>query len=127
MKKFNQVSQKLSAAVAVGVFAASAFMLSACGGGDGEDRSESAQRDMVKRYYNTRLLSFEESKKEVGLKIFDCFEDFRSKESHSRYRFTKDESGNIKVIVMNFVNGTMAPSERSISVDELKAQKPECF
>ena len=131
MKRFNQASQKLSAAVAVSVLAASAFMLSACGGGE-----DKAIESLIKKENpNALLLSFDEAKKEVGLTDKECLREEVRGGGYSYYYFVKIDN-EIKFVDVYFSKDNK-PSMvgryfRNVDLlktqnDEFREPKPECF
>ena len=136
MKKFNQVSQKLSAAVA-GAFAASAFMLSACGGGSGggSDYSKTetrAKTQVEKRYPNAKIFSFSESKKEFGIKD-ECLTEKRTENSTINLHFIKTTDGEILVFEVKYDKKMEKEGFGGLSlggtytIDEFKQRNPNCF
>ena len=103
MKKFNQVSQKLSAAVAASVFAASAFMLSACGGGS--PKIDNKDLALIKeKYPNSQILSYAEAEKELdafgnkpkNITIEKCF-----KKHYPNSYFVKMSDGKVVAITIS--------------------------
>ncbi len=135
MKKFNQVGQKLSAAVAVSVFAASAFMLSACGGGESK-----AESFVKKEYPNAKILSFSEIQKEFGLKDKECLmkeKKFAGKKgvTISYAYFFIEENGKFEIleVMTNSENGeskigtTYSNDNMMNNFEYFKTQNAKCF
>ena len=120
MKKFNQVSQKLSAAVAASVFAASAFMLSACGGGD-----DSQKQAILKKYPNAKILSFSEIQEKFGVKDKNCLVG----KSSGYYFVEKEQGGELVVlsVLTNEKSGVSGVSGTEYSIDDIKGLKSQCF
>ncbi len=108
----------MSAAVAVSVFAASAFMLSACGGDS--PKIDSKDLALIKeKYPNSQILSYAEAEKEldkVGLKptnvsVQKCFE----KNYTSSYFIKIDEE--VKVVKAVEVKFEKAPNELGTRIE----------
>ena len=126
MKKFNQVSQKLSAAVAVGVFAASAFMLSACGGGEFEPSNDEEKQDLAVikgAHPDAKILSYDAAKKELDSTSSRDFKKCITSNGEDMHYFAKMPSGEIKV----FEVYNQEPQLREKPLKNLKQQKIACF
>ena len=103
MKRFNQVSQKLSAAVAVSVFAASAFVLSACGGGDEFSPSSDAEKKALsmakEKYPDAKFLGYDFMADKVLVDSKMCH--FHKKNSDEAVHFYSKDGDVYEVIVVD--------------------------
>lgn len=110
-----------------------------CACGSEEDKIESAIKKEVQQKFNAQLLSFEEAKKEVGLKDKDCLKGTKNG-SDFDYRFIKTATGDIEIVRLAFtysvIQGKKSKDflmnkayfeDKSLTPDRLKTQKPECF
>ena len=124
MKKFNQVSQKLSAAVAASVFAASAFMLSACGGGNDESIKQAILRD----YPNAKVFTFSEAQKEFGAKDKECYVEKQGNMTNT-WNFVKTAEGEVLVLKVGTRsdNGASGVRGNPTTLEKFKENNSECF
>ena len=124
MKRLVKQSKKLGV---IALASMSLVAFSACGGGS-EDKAQSEieknKMELVKvEFPDAKFLNFDRISKEFGVKNKECLKTKGGENGELTYQvnfFIELPSGEVKVVDTSFV-------ATGYTVDEFKAQKPECF